>query len=858
MKKNTIIGTFSIQKKFWLTSFGIFLILLLIVFFTNHYIKLAFKHYSLMSDASELSYYNTELSRLHNSFLLSETINPDFFNDNKSTVVDNFNNTYTMLEKKLASITQKIEKINAQEQLQKINQLEKNLKNEKKIFDEIIFEVRERGFTTTGIIGKMRTAIHNVESYIYSNTLFDPFKEPLLMLRRHEKDYMLRKDMKYKEKYNETLEKLLANIEKSNTIPMEDKKKLNTLLSSYKDSFYNLIQKDLVIGNTENEGLLLEYKLVSEKVTETINEINSSLETELQKEISQSITLLFVFFGLFSMIIIIILLGLSKNITGNIALLKKHIRRLGNGELPDKIKIRSNDEIGEMIQSVNQLTDHLRHTCEFANEVGKGRFESHFEALHEKDILGNALVNMRQSLLLASQEEAKRKKEQEIRSWVEKGYNIIAKQLQQFNDVNSDTTHNYTILKTIIEYIGANIGALYIVKQDDTNEIYLDLTTCYAYNRNKIINHKVFKGEGYVWLCYYEKSTYHLSKLSNDYIKITSGIGNDNPKELLLTPLKYNDEVCGVIEIASFEMFEPHHIELLEKVSESLASTLMAQKIKQNTDKLLQETKRQAELLKQQDEEMKQTMESMMTEREEATKHILDLEQKLNTFYSNYGYMECSENGTINYFNTLAAHYFMLDAFDVKKLTVFQLIRESFTNDESFQQFWIELKNGRKMNKILRYSTADKQKTIFSIFVPIVNKNGTVEQFIILLHEYTANNLIINDVSLSNHLEANIFTKDMIIESLTKQLQDKTNEIQILKNTIPCIFENCTESVLIVDNQGKMKFANKAMEKISGYSSDDIVGRNINEIIYEFQMKDEKRYLNNYESNPMPTLKNNK
>jgi transcriptional regulator with GAF, ATPase, and Fis domain len=85
----------------------------------------------------------------------------------------------------------------------------------------------------------------------------------------------------------------------------------------------------------------------------------------------------------------------------------------------------------------------------------------------------------------------------------------------------------------------------------------------------------------------------------------------------MIIPLKNNGEVMGVIEIAAFKSFDKHVRDFLEKIAESLASTLASAKIHDRTRTLLERTQQQAEEMRSQEEEMRQNMEEMQATQEE-------------------------------------------------------------------------------------------------------------------------------------------------------------------------------------------------------------------------------------------------
>lgn len=104
---------------------------------------------------------------------------------------------------------------------------------------------------------------------------------------------------------------------------------------------------------------------------------------------------------------------MSNLITKPIVHLGYVINSLGRGELmkPD-LKIQKN-EIGQMIQSVINLTDSLKKTTEFANDIGKRNFDVEYEPLSPKDDLGYALIAMRDNLKISEKSLIKAKEEAE-------------------------------------------------------------------------------------------------------------------------------------------------------------------------------------------------------------------------------------------------------------------------------------------------------------------------------------------------------------------------------------------------------------------------------------------------------------
>lgn len=116
-----------------------------------------------------------------------------------------------------------------------------------------------------------------------------------------------------------------------------------------------------------------------------------------------------------------------------------------------------------------------------------------------------------------------------------------------------------------------------------------------------------------------------------------------NPAMVLVLPLAVNGEVQGVLELSSVEKLEDHVIEFLEKLAESIASTISNVRVNETTKVLLENSQKMSEELRAQEEELRQNQEEMQATQEELNRQlreaqgskeelqgkILELEEKL-------------------------------------------------------------------------------------------------------------------------------------------------------------------------------------------------------------------------------------
>lgn len=238
--------------------------------------------------------------------------------------------------------------------------------------------------------------------------------------------------------------------------------------------------------------------------------------------------------------------------------------------------------------------------------------------LQTQDKLINSILDLRDSLKSSTEEENSRKKEDEQRHWVAQGLAKFGEILRANND--NMTELSYNIISQLVKYVSANQGGLYLASENDLGSPVFEMKACYAYERRKFVDKFINFGEGLVGACAKEAKTIYLKKVPDTYLSITSGLGQANPNFLLLVPLKFNDETHGVLEVASFNQFAPYVVEFIEKVAESIASTIANVKINLRTAELLRDSQEQAEMLSSQEEEMRQNMEELQATQEESVR----------------------------------------------------------------------------------------------------------------------------------------------------------------------------------------------------------------------------------------------
>ena len=275
---------------------------------------------------------------------------------------------------------------------------------------------------------------------------------------------------------------------------------------------------------------------------------------------------------------------------------------------------------------LNDLVVNLKKAAEFINNITQGNYDFEWEGMDNKvkelnkNSIAGELIRMRNQM-------QKAKKEDEIRIWANEGLSKFADLIREHQ--NNLVQLSEELISNIVEYIGAQQGGLFFVSEDEQKQKFLELMGCYAYQRKKYLEKRIEIGQGMVGQCFLEGETAYYTNIPDEYVNITSGLGEINPTTLLIVPLIINDEVVGVIELAGLKEFEKHQIEFLERIAETVASSISIVKTNESTRILLEQSQQQTEEMKSQEEEMRQNMEELQATQEQIHRKNEEVEDLL-------------------------------------------------------------------------------------------------------------------------------------------------------------------------------------------------------------------------------------
>ncbi|MDP9279726.1 MAG: HAMP domain-containing protein [Gemmatimonadota bacterium] len=253
----------------------------------------------------------------------------------------------------------------------------------------------------------------------------------------------------------------------------------------------------------------------------------------------------------------------------------------------------------------NSLTLQVRAIADVATAVTRGDLSRQIavEAQGELDELKNNLNQMIANLKTTTE----KNNEQD---WLKTNLAKFSRMMQGQKDLEAVSK---LIMSELTPLVSAHHGAFYIMEEDN-NAPLLKLIASYAYKERKHVGNRFRLGEGLVGQAALEKKPILLTNVPDDYIRITSGLGEAAPRNVLVLPVLFEGEVKAVIELASFLPFSQIHQLFLDQLAETvgvvinmIAANMRTAELLEQSQGLTLELQSQSEELRKQQEELKRS-----------------------------------------------------------------------------------------------------------------------------------------------------------------------------------------------------------------------------------------------------------
>lgn len=223
---------------------------------------------------------------------------------------------------------------------------------------------------------------------------------------------------------------------------------------------------------------------------------------------------------------------------------------IASGDIEQELEVTSRDEIGQLANSINEMSNHINQA--FQNE--------------------------------------------EAERWLQEGM-VKLSETMRGNQISTDLADN--IVSFVCGYLNAKVGSLYIVKDQE-----LELAGGYAFVPH-FANQSIEFGDGLIGQAAISKQVMTINDLPEDYVSISSSMGEISPQTLIIFPLVKDDVVIGIMELGWLEKSHKDAYRYVEAITESIATALSVSESHQKLQELLDQSQQHMEELQVREEELR-------------------------------------------------------------------------------------------------------------------------------------------------------------------------------------------------------------------------------------------------------------
>jgi signal transduction histidine kinase/DNA-binding response OmpR family regulator/HAMP domain-containing protein len=359
--------------------------------------------------------------------------------------------------------------------------------------------------------------------------------------------------------------------------------------------------------------------------------------------------------------------SMASNLTSQVRGIAKVVTAVANGDLKQKLTVEAKGEIAALAETINNMTDTLATFADqvttVAREVGvegklggqakvpgaAGTWKDLTENVNE--LAANLTTQVRaiaevatavtqgdltRSISVESQGEVAALRDtinEMIRNlkdttqknteqdWLKTNLAKFSRMLQGQRDL---VAVGQMILSELAPVVGAQQAEFYVLAGEETPK--LRLLASFASGGQGSHGKEVDLGEGLVGQCAIEKRKLMLSPVSSSSFRIATGLTQQSAADVLVLPVVFEDEVRGVIELASLQRFNPAHQAFLDQLTESIGIVINTIEANTRTENLLKQSQSLAVELQQTNEELQEKARLLAHQNEEVERKNREVE----------------------------------------------------------------------------------------------------------------------------------------------------------------------------------------------------------------------------------------
>lgn len=383
---------------------------------------------------------------------------------------------------------------------------------------------------------------------------------------------------------------IISGIETANNAFIEYKDQVLVLLEEGEFDQANQIR--LSQGQEIQDGLISSLNGMRDYLNNKIDEAIAEVKAEYQRSIQ--ITVITMSAGL--ILGLAIILWILPSIGRGLNTVNMMMRHFGRGELRAirEMRVQTKDEIGDAARIFQEMSEDLEEKQEL-----------------ERNYL----------------------EQQKNQSWIDSN---LAKITDLFHGVHSLDQISQKFISEFTPILGGFYGAIYLQKDENLKK-ELQLAGTYAMDGEMTLQRTIKLGEGLLGQAALDKQPISLEQAPEQYISVRSALGGAKPSHILIQPIMFEDDVLGVVEIATFTEFTVLEQRLLHEISDNLgvvvnniSRRLRVEELLRESQALTEELQVQSEELQTQQEELRRSNESMekQTEALKRSEQLLQRQQE--------------------------------------------------------------------------------------------------------------------------------------------------------------------------------------------------------------------------------------
>ncbi|MCI3151687.1 HAMP domain-containing protein [Streptomyces werraensis] len=286
------------------------------------------------------------------------------------------------------------------------------------------------------------------------------------------------------------------------------------------------------------------------------------------------------------------------------------------GQLGGQARVRDVDGTWrDLTESVNEmagnLTRQVRAIARVATAVTRGDLnlkidvDASGEIQELQDYINKMIANLRDTTIA--------NKEQD---WLKGNLARISALMQGRRDLEDVAS---LIMSELTPVVSAQHGAFFLamplVDGEDLNaadeeQFELRMLGSYGYSMGSMPT-SFQPGEGLIGTAAMEKRTILVDKAPSGYLKISSGLGEAPPAQVIVLPVVFEGKVLGVIELASFTPFTAIQKDFLNQIAEMIATSVNTISVNTKTERLLAQSQELTEQLRERSAELEQRQKAL-------------------------------------------------------------------------------------------------------------------------------------------------------------------------------------------------------------------------------------------------------